>query len=56
MRTGFFRTGDAPLSLPRLPAGPELSYGDADEMAHRFIVALAQGRALAPHADPIEHA
>ena len=56
VRTGFLRAGDAPLRLPRLPAGPELSYIDADEIAHQFLVALAQGRVLVPYADPVEHA
>ncbi len=56
MRTGFLRAGDAPLSLPRLPEGAELSYGEADEIAHRFLTALAQGRELVAHDDPIEHA
>lgn len=55
-RTGFLRAGDSPLSLPRLPEGPELSYVEADESAHRFLDALAQGRELVVHADPIEHA
>lgn len=55
-RTGFLRAGSTPLNLPRLPAGAPLSYGDADEAAHHFLAALAQGRELVAHADPVEHA
>ncbi len=39
-----------------MPVGPELTYDQADEIAHQFLSGLAQDRDLTPHADPVEHA